>query len=238
MWRHITLVLLLASVLAAPASAGIFFNKKADKPNPAVVVPELIHTLQSDGDEDKRMAAAEQMREFDPAQFPDVVPTLVEALLSDKKPSVRAEAAQSLGKIRPVSDKVGAALEQALAKDSSMRVRLQARSVLLQYRWSGWKEPAPKKDETPTARPKEPAPPQSKEPPLAPSVGKAPPVMRSSSSYATQPASGPRLPPAPTAVRVDPPAPPVRQAEPLPTAPTAPAGDEQGPVLNPPPDNL
>ncbi len=240
MKRLITLVLLLAPVLAAPASAGIFFTKKADKPNPAVVVPDLIRTVQSDGDEDKRMAAAEQLREFDPAQFPDVVPTLVEALLSDKKPSVRAEAAQSLGKIRPVSDKAGMALEQALAKDSSMRVRLQARSVLLQYRWSGWKEPAPKKDETPTARPKEPAPPQSKEPPLAPTVGKAPPVAQLSSRYTPQPASAPRLRPAPAAVRVNAPQPPVRQAEPLPTEPAVPpaaaAGDEQGPILNPPPE--
>jgi hypothetical protein len=240
MRRRLTLVLLLAPVLAAPASAGIFFTKKADKPNPAVAVPELIRTVQSDGDEDKRMAAAEQLREFDPVQFPDIVPALVEILLSDKKPSVRAEAAQSLGKIRPVSDKAGMALEQALAKDSSMRVRLQARSVLLQYRWSGWKEPTPKKDETPTARPKEPAPPQSKEPPLAPPVGKAAPVAQSSSRYAPQPASAPRLRPAPAAVRVNPPPPPVRQAEPLPTEPAippaAPAGDEQGPVLNPPPE--
>ena len=238
MKRHLTLVLLLAPALAGPACAGIFFTKKADKPNPAVVVPELIRTVQSDGDEDKRMAAAEQLREFDPVQFPNVVPVLVEALQGDKKPSVRAEAAQSLGKIRPVSDTVGMALEEALNKDPSMRVRLQARSVLLQYRWSGWKEPAPKKDETPTARPKAPAPPQSKEPPLAPPARQAPPMVQSSSRYAPQTFAAPRLPPAPAAVRVDPP-PPVRQAAPLPAVPpAAPAGDEQGPVLNPPPDNL
>jgi hypothetical protein len=238
MKRRLTLVLLLAPVLAAPASAGIFFNKKADKPNPAVYVPELIRAVQSDGDEDKRMAAAAQLREFDPAQFPDVVPTLIEVLLNDKKPSVRAEAAQSLGKLRPVSDKAGMALEQALAKDSSMRVRLQARSVLLQYRWSGWKEPVVKKDETPIARPKEPPPPQSKEPPLAAPVSKAPPLAQTSARHAPQPASAPRLPPTPTPVTVNPPPATAPEAEPLPTEPTAPVGDEQGPVLNPPPDNL
>ena len=139
MKRRFGLVLLLAPLLAAPVSAGIFFSKKADKPNPAVVVPELIRTLLSDGDEYKRVAAAEHLRDFDPAQFPGIVPSLIEVLQSDKKPSVRAEAALSLGKIRPVSDGVGLALEQSLAKDSSMRVRLQARSVLLQYRWSGWR---------------------------------------------------------------------------------------------------
>ena len=92
---------------------------------------------------------------FDPAQFPEIVPTLIEALQNDRKPGVCAEAALSLGKIRPVTDRVGVALEQTLAKDSSMRLRLQARSVLLQYRWSGWKQPVVKKDETPTARPKD-----------------------------------------------------------------------------------
>jgi hypothetical protein len=145
-----------------------------------------LQTVQTDGDEDKRMAAAEELRDYDVGQFPDIVPTLIGVLLNDRKAGVRAEAAQSLGKIRPVSDQVGMALEEALAKDSSMRVRLQVRSVLLQYRWGGWKEPAPKKDDVPTARPKEPPPVQSQEPPLAPPS--APPP---------QPAPAPASPPAP-----------------------------------------
>ena len=126
MKRRVALVLLLAPILTAPASAGIFFNKKPDKPNPADRVPELIKTIQTDGDEDKRMAAAAELRNYDATQFPDVIPALIDALLNDKKPSVRAEAAQSLGKIRPIADAVGAALEESLAKDGSMRVRLQA----------------------------------------------------------------------------------------------------------------
>jgi HEAT repeats len=236
MKHRLALALLLAPVLAAPACAGIFFNKKADKPNPAVVVPELIRTVQSDGDEDKRLAAAEQLREFDPGQFPDVVPTLIEVLHGDKKPGVRAEAALSLGKIRPVSDKVGVALEEALAKDSSMRVRLQARSVLLQYRWSGWREPAAKKDETPTARPKGPPPTQSKEPPLAPPAAKAPPLAQTSVRGAPRSIPAPRLLQIPTApVSATPPS--VIETPPLPSVtPAAPSGDEQGPILNPPPE--
>ena len=74
MMRRVALVLLLAPVLAAPAFAGIFFNntKKPDKPNPADRVPELIKIVQTDGDEDKRVAAAVELREYDPTQFPDI----------------------------------------------------------------------------------------------------------------------------------------------------------------------
>ena len=211
MKHRVALVLLLAPVLATSACAGIFFSKKPDKPNPAERVPELIKVVQTDGDEDKRVAAAEELRDYDPAQFPDLVPVLIDALLNDKKPAVRAEAALSLGKIRPVSDQVGLALDQSLAKDTSMRVRLQARSVLLQYRWSGWKEPEPKKDATPTARPKDPPPSQSKEPPLAsptpPTASKQPPRL------IPQPNVGPILQP----VTVPPP------------------DRDQGPELSPPP---
>ena len=192
MKRHAALVLLLTPLLSAPVVAGIFFNnKKPDPPNPADRVPELIKTIQTDGDEDKRMAAAAELRDYDPAQFPDVVPALIDALLNDKKPGVRAEAAQTLGKIRPTSDPVGAALEESLAKDSSMRVRLQVRGALLQYRWSGWKDPAAKKDDVPTARPKDPPPAQSKEPPLAPNIPTAPPRLN------LQPEPMPPLAPAP-----------------------------------------
>ena len=81
MKRRVALVLLLTPVLTAPAFAGIFFNnKKPDKPNPADRVPELIKIVQTDGDEDKRIAAAEELRDYDPAQYPDVVPALIEVL--------------------------------------------------------------------------------------------------------------------------------------------------------------
>ena len=226
MIRRVALLLLLTPLLAAPAFAGIFnFNsKKPEKPSPADRVPELVKIVQTDGDEDKRISAAEELRDYDPAQFSDVVPVLIDVMLNDKKPGVRAEAAQSLGKIRPVSDQVGLALEQCLAKDGSMRVRLQARSVLVQYRWSGWKEPAAKKDEIPTARPKEPPPSQSKEPPLAPALP-APP--RLAPTPVAPPMAAP-LPVAPPAVAPPPVAPPAAP-QPLPAGPA-----EDGPVLNPP----
>ena len=231
MKRRVALVLLLTPVLTSPAFAGIFFNntKKPDKPNPADRVPELIKIVQTDGDEDKRVSAVAELREYDTAQFPDMTQALIDALLNDKKPAVRAEAAVSLGKIRPLSDPVGLALEQSLAKDSSMRVRLQARSVLLQYRWSGWKEPPPKKDETPTARPKDPPPNQSKEPPLAPTLPSPP-----RTTPAPAPISPPPAAPAPVTRPTYQPR-PVGPAQLLPVGPPVPGSpSDDGPVLNPP----
>src|SRR5207302_3914603 len=95
--------------------------------------------VKADKDESKRARAAEELRQYDPTMFRDIIPVLIDVLHNDKKPSVRAEAAQSLGKLRPVSQEAGLALEQALARDPSMRVRLQARSSLLGYHWAGYR---------------------------------------------------------------------------------------------------
>jgi hypothetical protein len=190
-----------------------------------------------------------------------IVPVLVDVLLTDKKPAVRAEAAQSLGKIRPVSQQVGLALEQALSSDASMRVRLQARSSLLQYHWSGYH--GSKKDEMIS---------QTKEPPLAddktlpsaistapqpPTTSRLAPVQpdgsRSTSGYRpSTPAPFPQVPPSPTG-KEPPLAPPTPPASPAPTGkepppapmpsptppanpapPSAPGGNESGPDLTPP----
>jgi hypothetical protein len=156
--------LVFLPALAGPSDAGIFFGKKNKKPTPAERVPELLAVVKTDGDESKRAAAAQELRQYDPGQFPMIVPVLVDVLLTDSKPAVRAEAAQSLGKIRPISPQAGQALEQALSNDASMRVRLQARSSLLQYHWSGYRS-ARKDDLVP----------QTKEPPLADE--KAPPII-------------------------------------------------------------
>src|SRR5262249_40877996 len=156
------LVLLLLTATPALAPAGFIFGKKAPKPDPAVRVPELLGVVKADGDEDKRCAAAEELRQYDAEKFPDIIPVLVDVLEHDSKASVRAEAAQSLGKLRPVNQQAGAALEQAVAKDAAMRVRLQARSSLLLYYMAGYH--SGKKDEVP------PVSPTGKEPPLAGSV--------------------------------------------------------------------
>jgi HEAT repeats len=164
MRSRLLLVLLLLVTLPLPAPAGIIFGKKTPKPTPQERVPELLKIIKTDGDENKRAAAVEELRQYDPAQFPDIVPTLVDALLNDKKPSVRSEAAHSLGKLRPVVQVGGQALEMALANDSSMRVRMSARSALLSYQWNGYHSNG-KKDDPLTA---------TKEPPLADSQNKGP----------------------------------------------------------------
>lgn len=170
MWR-VVLPLLLVPLLAAPGSAGIFGKKKP--PIPAERVPELINTLQTDGDENKRSSAAEELREYDPVAFPQMVPALIDALQNDKKPSVRAEAAQTLGKLRPTSQNVAQALEQAREKDPTLRVRLQARSSLLWYGHRVGKTPEPPlpSKEGPPGEPKGTTPPVTRTQP-------SPPVIR------------------------------------------------------------
>ena len=156
-WCHFLFIPVTLAALAMPAPAGVIFGKRPAKPSPSVRVPELIVTVKTDPDEHKRAAAAEELRQFDPLAFPDIVPVLVDVSQTDLKSGVRSEALTSLSKIRPVSQQAGWALEQASQKDSSMRVRLLARSALLTYHWAGYHNAKPTKPPTP-----------SPEPPLAP----------------------------------------------------------------------
>jgi hypothetical protein len=157
MRKRLFILLVLIPVLTPSVHAGILFGRKKDKPDPKQRVPELVMILKSDKDADKRSHAAVELRTYDPAQFPEIIPALIDALQNDPKPGVRVEAVQSLGKIRPVSQVVGEALEQALAKDASMRVRLQARSTLLQYHWAGYRS-GKKTDVPPLTPTREPTP--------------------------------------------------------------------------------
>ena len=193
-WLFIALLAIpLTAILAGPGRAGIIFGRKKEKIEPKNRVPELLTTLKSDRDADRRMHAAEELRNYDPVVFPEIIPALVAALQGDAKSSVRIEAAQSLGKIRPVNQAAGEALERAVSGDPAMRVRLQARSTLMQYHWAGFRN-GKAGDVPPLAPPKSgdnlppairttpgtttPRLPSSKEPPLA-SVEPTPtPVLR------------------------------------------------------------
>jgi hypothetical protein len=232
-WNRTLLVLPLLILLPLSAQAGLLFGKKA-KPDPAVRVPELLGTAHADGDESKRAAAVEELREYDPATYPDIIPVLVDVLLHDPKPAVRAEAAESLGKLRGIHQEAGWALEQAVSKDASMRVRLQARSALLMYHMSGYH--GGKHEESPPV--------QSKEPPLADPAGApgkpaaAPGVKLT--PVAVQKAPPPLAPvPPPTGaskqISAGAPQPPLVPTAP-PTLQPAPAssGGDQGPELTPP----
>jgi len=146
---RLPIILFLVAGLTAPTQAGIIFGRKKEKIDPQKRVPELVTILRTDRDADKRTRAAEELRNYDPNAHPEIVPALVDAMRSDQKPGVRTEAAQTLGRIRPVSQAAGEALEHSLATDPSMRVRLQARSSLMQYHWAGYHSNGKKADTPP-----------------------------------------------------------------------------------------
>jgi hypothetical protein len=207
------LVLALLATMTLPASAGIIFGKRSSKPDPNERVPELLTVVTNDKDEHKRSAAVEELRQFDPVTFPAIVPTLIAVLENDEKSTVRAEAADSLGRIRPVSQQAGLALEQALAKDSSTRVRMQARYSLMQYHWAGYHTP-----------PKDPPPPKE-----TPGVSKAPPAPASTGTGKMTPVPTGKSPlPGRTGETSPPPLAPV----PGPALQPAPPTQREGPDLD------
>lgn len=143
MWRStLALCVLFLAEAATPARAGILFHRQP-KASPAERVGALVAALKTEPNERKRASAAEDLRHFDAKAYPEIVPALADAALNDPSASVRLEAVQSLGRTRPVSQEAGWALEQALAKDSSWRVRWQARSSLVQYHVSGYRSARP-----------------------------------------------------------------------------------------------
>jgi hypothetical protein len=225
--RVLLIVGLLVPCLATPGQAGILFGRKKDKTDPRMRIPELVKTLRVDRDADKRARAAEELRNYDGNAYPDIIPALVSALQTDKKPSVRAEAAQSLGKMRPISQNAGEALEQAMARDSSMRVRLQARSALLNYQWAGYR--SGKRTDVP------PLTPTGNEPPVI-STTNPPPVNTTTPPPRSVPAGGlfRRTTPTPTTTPViSQPLPSTKEpplAPPLPAPTPAPAPTSTPPV--------
>ena len=166
--RRLLLIVTVLVATAAPGWAGIIFNRKP-KPQLTERVAQLIVQLKTDQDDRRRAAAAEELRNFDGAAYPEIVNALVEAAMGDAKPNVRAEAVQSLGRIRPISQRAGWALEQIVASDSAVRVQVQARSALLAYRMSGYRS---SKDGEPPIEGKSL---KTEEPPLAePLIGAVP----------------------------------------------------------------
>jgi len=181
--------------LAPSAPAGIFSWGKP-KSNPVERIPQLLIQLKTDKDEGKRTAAAEELRQYDPKAHPEIMATLVDALAKDASPAVRSEVATSIGKLRPISQQAGYALEQATANDGSMRVRMSARQALWQYHLVGYRGGKP------TEMPGMPATPVA----AAPSASSAPVGM---TTRVTQ-----RVATGPLRETVEPPL-----AEPLPTPP-------------------
>ena len=207
--------------LVPPASAGLGIFSRKPKIDPAEHVPALIMQLKTDKDEVKRTNAADELRNFDPKAFPEMMTVLSDALLKDASPAVRSEAASTIAKLRPINQQAGYALEQAAANDPSMRVRMAARQSLWQYNLLGYR----------SAKPAETA---VKAPPTAPPP-QQPKTHTSAKNPRTKESPEPPLADAP----VTPPASPPRPLKPpskiTPIRPVTPqTGDQQGPSLGAP----
>jgi hypothetical protein len=127
----------------AQAGGGLGIFSRKPKQNPAEQVPALIMQVKTDKDEGKRATAAEELRNYDPKAFPEVLTVLTDALLKDVSPSVRAESASTIAKLRPINQQAGFALEQASANDPSLRVRVAAKQALWQYHLVGYRSGRP-----------------------------------------------------------------------------------------------
>src|SRR5262245_32918027 len=145
--RSLLPVALALACAATSAQAGSIFNWP--KKSPADQVVELTKTLRTDADERHRVSAAGDLSKFDARAHPTAVTTLIESTLKDPSAAVRVEAAQALGRARPISAQAAYALEYSLANDASTRVREAAKSALWQYHVAGYRgnTPAPQTSE-------------------------------------------------------------------------------------------
>lgn len=197
MWIRYFLTPFLIVLFADTTPAGIF-KKNTPKPDPSKHVPELIAILKTDKDESKRSDAANELRDYDPKAFPEILPALIDALQNDPATSVRTEAVNAISKLRPITQQAGYALEQALANDSSIRVRVAARTTLWHFHLLGYRSgKPPEADDN-----------QSKEPPLATPKNPTQNIAPRPQSPSTQPNLTPQQPKqstAPLTPKVQPP---------------------------------
>jgi len=169
--KRIAAILTAALGVASAQPAAAFdlglglFKKKPAAPSPAAPKPDgslktkqLVATLQSDPDIDRRKVAAEALRTHDPRNNTDVIPTLVHTLQNDPNAGVRAIAAESLGAIKSVYPAAGSALETSEKSDPDANVRAVAKAALWQYHLNGYKTPSSASSSLPS---------QTGEPPLA-----------------------------------------------------------------------
>jgi hypothetical protein len=233
------LALVLPAIVALPVQAGIIFGRHP-KPNPAQRVPDLVVMVKTDQNEGRRESAAKELRNYDPAVFTDIVPVLIDVLQHDASTGVRLEAVQSLGKLRPISQEAGWALEQAL-KDSSIRVRIQARNSLWGYRLGGYhsdnrmvQSPAPTAAPPTAAAPATATAPAT---PTAPVTATAPATATRTSVFSLNPFRAVSAPPQNASVIHAGETPPPPLAKPLPpsAAPRSqkPPATDAGPDLSP-----
>jgi hypothetical protein len=145
MIRQIPFVLLLLLLASGPAHAQLLGGiwKRQQRPEPTEKVPELIQDLKGADRARSRTTAADELRQYDANQFPEAVRALIHSLENDANPTVRAEAAQSLSRMRPVTQAAGQAVERAASKDPVLRVRWVAWYALKSLQLAGYKNRGP-----------------------------------------------------------------------------------------------
>lgn len=145
MYRTAALLTLVVTVAAsAPAGAidlGLGLFKRKSKAEPVSRVKSLVAALQTNPDARHRQSAAAALRDFDPRTNPEVIPALIGSLQRDPSPAVRSEAVESIGKLKPVYQPAGIAMETALQTDPDAKVREAIKSALWQYHLNGYRAP-------------------------------------------------------------------------------------------------
>jgi len=144
-----TLVLSSASpAIEFDLGLGLFKKKPAGPTTPAkqdtsTKVKQLVATLLSDTDIDRRKAAAEALRSHDPRNNPDIIPALITSLQKDPSPIVRSLAAETIGLYKSVNQAAAVALDTSEKSDPDAEVRAAAKNALWQYHLSGYKASVP-----------------------------------------------------------------------------------------------
>ena len=151
--QRLILPLILVALLPGWLTAGPIMDLFLRKPkvDPAIRVPALISLVLNDKDERTRAAALDELAIFDPKQFTEIYPTLIQAVQNDAAMNVRLTAVNAFGKLRPISQDVGYALEQVEYNDASPKVKTAATAVLRTYKVLGYNAGRtidPKSDQT------------------------------------------------------------------------------------------
>ncbi len=191
---------------------GLFKRRQAKADAPQSRAKQLVEILRTDPDEDKRIAAATELKGLDPRNNPEIIPGLMASLQKDPSPAVRIEAVKALGDLKPVSEPAGLAMEAAKASDPDAKVVEAIRKSLFQYHLNGYRTPesgSPFATETDAPGSKRPAvKPTLGFQPIKNSVGKALPTLLTAEPPLAPPKPKfPAVPPAPTVAPVLTPAP-------------------------------
>lgn len=132
--------------LDRPAAAvdfglGLFKRRQTKADVPLSRAKQLVETLRTDPDEDKRKAAATELKGLDPRNNPEVIPGLIASLQKDPSPAVRIKAVEALGELKPIAEPAGLAMEAVKTTDPDPKVRKAVGDALWQYHLNGYKTP-------------------------------------------------------------------------------------------------